>query len=182
MSAKTLRERAKELSAGATISRVLDWSASNRVRAVLTLLLPQLPAFLAWLGGPSLWTVASWIVAGLIASFVIAQYLAIADALQQLMTEPDYGAWDGHDVLTIAQAGSLWAEVPVTLKGESEQRYAKQTWLKTEAELNRLICLRHPPDIGVPAMGSHVARAELLKLANRIKDRPKFLFKDQRNR
>lgn len=85
---------------------------------------------------------------------------------------PDYEKWNLVTTFTFAQAASLWADRRPEL-GLDDSAYAVYSMLKEQARAGTLDALAQGPEFH---RGSLVLRGDLLRLAKRVRQRPRFLF------
>jgi hypothetical protein len=89
---------------------------------------------------------------------------------------PDYARWDLVNNLTLAQAAELWEEQdPIGLGRPNMESYPRYRMLHERAVAGELRV--DNPTVGIRAM---VTRQELIRFANSLGERPKFLFRDAR--
>jgi hypothetical protein len=92
--------------------------------------------------------------------------------------KPEYEIWDQVQFLTLRQAALLWAEMSVTVKVLPEPAYARLRMLKEQIIVGALETLY---DIaGEPDQNTLVTREDLVKVAEELRERPRFLFVESR--
>lgn len=118
-------------------------------------------------------------IAGVIALYALAGALWLYASLlevqrqrRRLASLPDYEKWNLVTTFTFAQAASLWADRRPELALD-DSAYAIYRMLKEQAKAGGVDALPEGPQFH---RGSLVLRGDLVRLAKRMKQRPRFLF------
>jgi len=137
---------------------------------------------LAAAGGIYAWAAAADMprpVAVVIAVYALAGALWLYASLLEVQRQrrraaslPDYEKWNLVATFTFAQAASLWADRRPELEMD-DSAHAVYRMLKEQAQSGRLDALPEGPKFH---RGSLVLRGDLVNLARRMKQRPRFLF------
>jgi len=132
--------------------------------------------------GAYAWSVAAQIprpVSAVIGVYALAGGLWLYASLLELHRQrrrsaslPDYEKWNLVATFTFAQAASLWADRRPELEMD-DSAYAVYRMLKEQAQSGGLDALPEGPKFH---RGSLVLRGDLVSLARRVKQRPRFLF------
>jgi len=118
-------------------------------------------------------------IAAVVALYALAGALWLHASLLEVQSQrrrsaslPDYEKWNLVTTFTFAQAASLWADRRPEL-GLDDSAYAIYSMLKEQARAGSLDALAQGPEFH---RGSLALRGDLLRLAKRMKQRPRFLF------
>jgi hypothetical protein len=114
--------------------------------------------------------IAIYALAG--AFWLYASLLEMQRQRRKSASLPDYEKWNLVTTFTFAQAASLWADRRPELQLD-DSAYAIYRMLKEQAQSGGLDALAEGPDFH---RGSLVLRGDLVRLARRVKQRPRFLF------
>lgn len=133
-------------------------------------------------GGACLWAMLIQIpapVAAVLGVYALAGGLWLYTSLMQLRwhrrrneLRPDYEKWNLVTTFTLAQAAILWADRRPELDFD-DSAHAIYSMLKEQARAGHLDATAAGQDID---RDSRVLRGDLVRLARRLKQRPKFLF------
>ncbi len=127
-------------------------------------------AVAAGMARPLAAVIAIYALAG--AFWLYASLLEVQRQRRRSASLPDYEKWNLVTTFTFAQAASLWADRRPELPLD-DAAYAIYRMLKEQAKSGGLDALAEGPEFH---RGSLVLRGDLVRLARRMKQRPRFLF------